>query len=128
MSLLILDIDDFKAVNDTYGHLVGDECLKALSKVLLNASKRETDVVARFGGEEFTIILPGIKIEQTILFAETIRCDVEKIRLEQPDTNVRFTVSIGITNTLPRLDVSELMAIETADKALYEAKKMEKTR
>jgi diguanylate cyclase (GGDEF)-like protein len=122
ISLLLIDIDHFKNVNDQYGHLCGDKCLKVFSRLLASMSKRETDVVARYGGEEFAIILPGITAEQTCLFAEKIRCAAEKIEIEYSQEKVCFTISIGITNTTPTMNTLANMVIETADKALYNAK------
>lgn len=123
ISLLIIDIDHFKSLNDRYGHLCGDECLKVFATLLSDIPQRETDVVARFGGEEFVIILPGITAEQSLLFAEKIRRATEEIKLAHPKGEVRFTASIGIANIVPNEETTVNMVIDVADKALYSAKK-----
>ncbi len=122
LSLLMIDIDHFKAVNDCYGHLVGDECLRMISKCLTKIIKRETDTVARFGGEEFTAILPGTNIDQSASIAEKIRIAVEDLKLNIPEEIVRFTISIGVSNIVPTPGMSDKALIDSADKALYEAK------
>ena len=76
LSLLMVDIDHFKAVNDKHGHLVGDVCLKSLAEVLA-ASVRTVDLVARFGGEEFLVLLPEMPADQSVIAAERIRSQVQ---------------------------------------------------
>lgn len=122
ISLLIIDIDHFKNLNDQYGHLCGDECLRVFSTLLSSMQIRETDVIARFGGEEFVIILPGITAEQSLLFAEKVRSATEEIKLENSKGTVCFTASIGIANITPDRDTTAHMVIDAADKALYSAK------
>ncbi len=122
ISLLLIDIDHFKSINDQYGHLTGDNCLKVFAKLLSSISKRENDVVARYGGEEFAVILPGTTDEQSVNIAEKIRSEAEKTRLDYSEGTLGFTVSIGIANMAPDREFSENTVIEAADKALYEAK------
>jgi diguanylate cyclase (GGDEF)-like protein len=120
--LLLIDIDHFKNVNDRYGHLVGDECLRLLSSCLSRVIRRETDTVARFGGEEFAVILPGLSVEQGVVLAEKIRVGVGALEYVSPEERVRFTVSIGISSATLTPDETEATFVDGADKALYQAK------
>lgn len=122
LALFIIDIDHFKTVNDSYGHLTGDEYLRRLARLLSKVVKRETDTVARFGGEEFAIILPGINAKDAITIAEKIRKETEKMQYFCPNGEVHFTVSVGISCKTHSQTISELDLIEAADKALYQAK------
>jgi diguanylate cyclase len=112
-----MDIDHFKKVNDTYGHETGDEVLRQLARTL-EATLRETDFVARFGGEEFLIILPDTSPDGALIIAEKIRSAVS----EQAFPVVKkVTVSIGMTMALGE-DKNEEEAVHRADTALYQAK------
>lgn len=113
-SLIIFDIDDFKKINDTHGHQVGDRALQFLSKLILDRS-REIDLVARWGGEEIIVGLPGADIEDAFNFAE----DVRK-KLESSEGEVKFTVSGGVAGFHEAGDFERLF--KNADTALYEAK------
>ena len=120
LTFLMIDIDYFKKCNDTYGHLVGDVVLKEIV-VALKKNTREVDLVGRFGGEEFCIVLPETKKEEACLVAERIREVVEKQKIKAYDETANVTLSIGIA-VYPdaATDVSTL--IENSDKALYQAK------
>ena len=122
VSLLIIDIDHFKHVNDTYGHIAGDAVLKELGLVLLRNSRND-DVVSRIGGEEFAIVMKNMKKEETITIAERIRTNVESHPFPLPDSNIiNITVSVGVAvypDTIE--DIKDLK--ETADSKLYEAKR-----
>jgi len=122
ISLLFIDIDHFKRVNDRYGHLVGDECLRRISALLHKEVKRENDTVARYGGEEFAIILPNIHREKAVYVAEKIRRHVEKMNPDYGDLEVFITVSIGVASARPQPGASGEAFIEQADNALYKAK------
>lgn len=129
LSLLMLDVDHFKIVNDTYGHQVGDEVLKNLSKVILEMV-RESDVVARYGGEEIAIITPNTDKEEAILLAERLRGIIQKSALASIDATqevIQITISIGVS-TLDILTMDKAILVEEADKALYEAKKLGRNR
>lgn len=116
LSILMLDIDDFKQINDTYGHLVGDKILKSLVKVIQN-SLRDTDLVGRYGGEEFLVIFKDTPLEQAKMVSERIRKNVSKYKF--PD-NIRITISGGVYS----YHGSGLYDfIHQADINLYEAKK-----
>ncbi|EYE88898.1 hypothetical protein Q428_05645 [Fervidicella metallireducens AeB] len=130
LSILMLDIDHFKAYNDTYGHLQGDECLKTVAQTIKNTLKRSGDLVARYGGEEFAIILPETNSKGAEVIAEKIRCNIENLRL--PNINSRVipfvTVSIGITTVTSYVDMNYGEFINNADKALYKAKESGRNR
>lgn len=122
LSLLLLDIDHFKRVNDRYGHLVGDACLRRMADCLREQVKRETDVVARYGGEEFVVILPDMEIDQAVSIAEKIRVAAEEMDPLPLGLNRSFTISVGVASLIPRPDTSPEQLIEMADSALYRAK------
>ncbi len=124
LSMLMIDIDDFKIFNDTYGHLEGDVCLKEVARTIKTSLQRATDIVSRFGGEEFIVILPGTDSKGAKVVAEEIRKNIEnlKIRNEKSINSKFITVSIGITTTLPTRKLNRKDLIEHADKALYRAK------
>lgn len=126
LSLIMFDIDHFKKINDSYGHLAGDHVLKHLAMVIKSRIRRE-DILSRYGGEEFSIILPEIDLENAIQFAEKIRKLVEKAVFTFEDTEIPVTISIGVTNyDTQQADVSEF--IKVADEKLYEAKQAGRNR
>ncbi|MDP1733593.1 MAG: diguanylate cyclase [Sulfuritalea sp.] len=124
LTLVMVDIDHFKRVNDTWGHIVGDVCLKAVAKVLAG-NLRTIDLVARFGGEEFLILLSDANLKEGTLVAEKLRRALEGTVIEtglaaQPA--LRITASFGLTTLLPSEDLSLEAVIERADGAVYAAK------
>ena len=119
-SLVMLDIDHFKCINDTYGHLVGDQVIRDIS-ALIQEYARETDIAGRYGGEEFALILVDTSSKNAYIFAERLRSAVEAMIVKYAGVEVNFTISIGVAE----LDVSVKSAenwIGKADSALYEAK------
>ena len=122
LSLIMLDIDDFKIYNDTLGHQSGDKILKDLAQLLKNQS-RKMDFVCRYGGEEFTIILPQTDKKEAFLIAERLRQDIEKHNFIQEEIlpNKKLTVSLGLA-TFPEDGASPSALIACSDKALYLAK------
>jgi diguanylate cyclase (GGDEF)-like protein len=122
VAVLMLDIDDFKQINDTYGHLVGDEALKMVSSVLLG-STRASDIVCRYGGEEFVIFLPEINPKNAFKVAEKIRKNMEAAKLSTEEGKISMTISIGIAIKTPHMHINLKELIDQADKALYSAKK-----
>lgn len=120
LSLLMLDIDDFKAINDTYGHLAGDLVLKELVKSMKNIL-RENDMPCRFGGEEFAVLLIESGKVESFNVSERIRKDIAKSNVKWQNHNIKFTVSIGLT-LIKGNDENLDDIIHRADKALYKAK------
>jgi len=131
LSMLLLDIDHFKNVNDTRGHQIGDMVLKSLGQILLKIV-RETDVVARYGGEEIAIITPHTSVLSAAELAERLRQAVEKSVMVPADKyedrkSVSISVSIGVAG-LDQQTIYEQSLIERTDKALYEAKQKGRNR
>jgi diguanylate cyclase (GGDEF)-like protein len=119
-SLVMLDIDNFKRVNDRYGHLTGDEVLEKIA-ALIRRNIRDTDIVGRYGGEEFIIILPHTNLSSAWVIAERIRSIIEKAEMKDPAGNVfAVTVSQGLSNWERGEDADSL--ISCCDEALYKAK------
>ncbi len=120
MSMLLLDLDRFKTINDTYGHSGGDEVLRATARTLLRGL-RPVDRLFRIGGEEFAVILPHTDLEGARDVAERLRRAIESMEVNVNETIISVTTSIGVT--LIADDMTQLSAMEAADSALYEAKK-----
>tara|TARA_R110000744_G_scaffold153902_2_gene268427 strand:- start:7067 stop:7696 length:630 start_codon:yes stop_codon:yes gene_type:complete len=119
-SVIILDIDHFKKINDNYGHPAGDEVIRRLAKLLKDVT-RETDICGRYGGEEFTILLPDTASPNVMILAQRIRETVEKLKIEYEQQTISFTVSLGIAQFSPVFE-QHMQWLESADKALYQAK------
>lgn len=120
VSLLMIDADRFKAINDTYGHSGGDAVLKALSRQLTQ-TLRPSDIFGRFGGEEFAVVLPETGLESAEIVAERICAELAALPVVGNETEIRFTVSIGVAEFEP--DATEIKAtLDRADAALYQAK------
>jgi diguanylate cyclase (GGDEF)-like protein len=124
LSVVLVDIDYFKAYNDRYGHLAGDDCLKRVAVALRDTVRRPGEAVARYGGEEFVAILPGTDPEGARAVAESMRLAVEAIGLEHAASSAssRATVSLGAATTIPDPDSGSETLVAAADLALYEAK------
>jgi diguanylate cyclase (GGDEF) domain len=122
LSFVIVDLDFFKKVNDTYGHAIGDEVLKAMSKIF-QQSIRAADLAARYGGEEFALMLPETMLDDAVTFAEQIRLIVESKPIETIAGSIPVTVSIGVASVPHTRIHSAKELIVAADKALYRAKK-----
>ncbi len=121
LSVLLMDIDHFKRINDEYGHPVGDEALRLLGDVL-RRSRRDYDHVARWGGEEFLLVLPSATAEEAAGAAERIRASVEEAWLPRADGGeVRFTLSVGVAEATADSTLEDL--VRRADEALYRAKR-----
>jgi diguanylate cyclase (GGDEF)-like protein len=131
LSLILLDVDCFKEFNDTYGHLVGDECLKQIAGVLQKTVERSHDLAARYGGEEFAVILPSTDLKGGLIIAERLRALVEDLDLTSPRASIlqSITISLGLVSTAHgKKNITSKALIDQADKALYEAKKQGKNR
>ena len=123
ISMIILDIDMFKNFNDTYGHQHGDAALKIVAKVIVGTIKRPADFVARWGGEEFTVLLPSTDMDGAMVLAEEIRAAVEKIEIPHDDGFItRATISAGVSHLMPNKNSAVDKFISDADRALYSAK------
>jgi len=118
-SLLMIDIDFFKKINDTYGHLAGDKALKEMTKIVFSLI-RQSDFFGRYGGEEFLLVLPSTKITGAIKLAKRIKDSIENHIFEFDKNDIKFTVSIGVTSVGLNDDYESL--ISRVDEALYEAK------
>lgn len=124
LSLIMIDIDYFKACNDHYGHQVGDEVLKKVAHTLDDCILRPADLVARYGGEEFVVMLPDTDAHGASKMAERMRANVEQLKIENVDSEVseHITVSIGIATTVPGNEMNLESLLKSADHALYQAK------
>jgi two-component system, cell cycle response regulator len=120
LSLIMFDIDLFKKVNDTFGHLAGDYVLKHLAAVLKTKIRRE-DIMARYGGEEFAIILPEIDNHNAMQFADKVRKLIEKTGFKFEDTKIPLTVSVGVASLADEVQDAAAF-IRVADEHLYKAK------
>jgi len=117
---LMLDIDHFKKINDTYGHQAGDKVIKMLA-ALIKRCVRETDLAGRYGGEEFAIILNDSPIESSKIVAERIRQFAQRLTVEHEGQSISFTISLGLAQFSPEFK-GAMAWLECADQALYEAK------
>jgi diguanylate cyclase (GGDEF)-like protein len=123
LSLLIIDVDHFKALNDDFGHLVGDRCLVAMAATLKVNVYRSVDLVARYGGEEFVVLLPDTSSHAAAQVGERLRAAVAALVVDHEGVSVRFTCSVGVTTTVPKREGSlPSEALQAADQALYRAK------
>lgn len=123
MAIIMMDLDNFKHFNDTYGHLTGDDCLRRVSEVFGASIANTKDLIARYGGEEFTGVLQGYSKEEVYEQCESIRKEIEKIRmLSESFGPLTVTISIGATFFIPDEDTDPQIYVLKADQALYEAK------
>ncbi|EHQ89605.1 GGDEF domain-containing response regulator [Desulfosporosinus youngiae] len=124
LSLIMLDIDYFKAFNDTYGHLKGDDCLILVASLLVKALKRPGDFPARYGGEEFAVILPNTDDIGAAVIAEELRTSIERADVEHVNSLCagRVTVSLGMVTKFPGQEETSEDLIRAADRALYRSK------
>jgi diguanylate cyclase (GGDEF)-like protein len=124
LSLLMIDVDCFKALNDRDGHLAGDECLRKIAGEFASKIRRQQDIVARYGGEEFAVILPGANAKWAFELAESLRLAIENLKIPNEGSRAgRFvTVSIGIDTQEPEVGQPVADIVAAADAALYLAK------
>ena len=124
LTVMLADVDYFKAFNDNYGHLKGDDCLKKIASSLSSVCKRGTDLVARYGGEEFAVLLPDTEAVKALRVAENLRAAVENKHISHEYSSVSSycTVSIGVyTKIVDKSDTPESL-LQKADEGLYQAK------
>lgn len=124
LSLILLDIDYFKQYNDHYGHIQGDNCLQRVGQILSTAAIRSTDFIARFGGEEFVLVLPESDAQAAAIVAEKCHSLILEQRIPHEKSPVcpTLTVSIGVGTIIPTPDAEPIEFIETVDRLLYKAK------
>ena len=124
LSLVLLDIDNFKKYNDSFGHHMGDDCLKAIARALESIHLRQADKVARIGGEEFAIVLPETDVEGAQLVAERTRETIEALKIPHSEESGRpwVTASIGFCAVIPAHNIKPRLLFEASDAALYESK------
>jgi len=124
LSLIMLDIDHFKSVNDNYGHPAGDMCLQQVAQCILKYAGRGSDIVCRYGGEEFIIILPGTDELGAIAVAEITRKEISKLELNWEEQAIKITASLGISSLIPNnsQNKNRQFMVNQADQALYQAK------
>jgi diguanylate cyclase (GGDEF)-like protein len=129
VSILIMDVDKFKVYNDTYGHQQGDMALRAVAKTLTRSLDRSGDFAARWGGEEFVVLLPNTDLKGALNIAEKIRLNISNVIIPCADgTETKVTISIGVKTHAPRQDSSRESFISEADRALYKAKETGRNR
>ncbi|MCI3922281.1 diguanylate cyclase [Paenibacillus sp. TRM 82003] len=130
LSIILFDLDNFKKYNDYYGHLTGDDCLKRVTERACELLRRPGDLLARFGGEEFAVLLPETDLYGAEIVADTLREEIERLRIphEQSEVSPFVTISLGVS-CLTRPSNAELVPfLERADQALYSAKRQGKNR
>lgn len=130
LSLAMVDVDKFKVYNDTYGHPQGDALLKAVAKAITNTLKRPADMAARWGGEEFVVLLPNTPLDGAVTIAESIRRNIEAtvVPLEKNGQPSSVTASLGVASIIPQPDNSLNDLTSAADKLLYTAKQTGRNR
>lgn len=123
LAALIIDVDHFKRINDTHGHLMGDQCLKAVAASLKATVHRPDDLVVRYGGEEFVVVLRNTEPTGAMQVAERARISIEKAHWEWEGTHIPVTISIGVAMMHPEADRDPATLLARADEALYAAKR-----
>ncbi len=130
VSLIMADVDHFKLYNDSFGHQQGDECLRAVARVLTAEARRPADLVARYGGEEFCVVLPNVDLEGAQVVAERIRAAVESLGIPRasPGIGAVVTLSLGVASIVPAGEDSPESLLRHADRELYRAKHLGRNR
>jgi diguanylate cyclase (GGDEF)-like protein len=124
LSIIMIDVDFFKLLNDSYGHAAGDVCLKQIAQTLKSTTRRSSDTVARYGGEEFCAILPGIAHKDALQLAENMRHNVEQQQIPHPKSPLgpAVSISLGVATATPDISTLPTGLLSQADEMLYQAK------
>ncbi|MFZ5724251.1 MAG: sensor domain-containing diguanylate cyclase [Pseudomonadota bacterium] len=122
LAVLLIDVDHFKKLNDQRGHAVGDECLRLIASTLRDVVSRSTDLVARYGGEEFVVVLPETSQEGALAIAESLRAAVAQLRVSNDNSELKFSISVGVVMHTPDPGEDGRKILTDADAALYRAK------
>jgi diguanylate cyclase (GGDEF)-like protein len=130
LSLLMMDIDCFKAYNDHYGHVAGDDCLRQIARGIAEAVQRPADLAARYGGEEFVALLPETDLAGAVVTAERVQHNINSLNIQHAYSKAagHVTLSIGVATIIPNDRQSPLELIKSADEMLYEAKQKGRAR
>ena len=130
LSLILSDVDHFKAFNDCYGHQAGDDCLRRVAAALSSAGRRPADLAARYGGEEFAMVLPGTVVDGAVDVAQAVSRVIEGLAIphERSAVDRRVTLSQGVVSLTPEKETSSEDLIQRADQALYLAKQQGRNR
>jgi len=130
LSLILSDVDHFKAFNDCYGHQAGDDCLRRVAAALSSAGRRPADLAARYGGEEFAMVLPGTVLDGAVDVAQAVSRVIEGLAIphERSAVDRRVTLSQGVVSLTPEKETSSEDLIQRADQALYLAKQQGRNR
>ncbi len=128
MSLILIDIDHFKVINDTYGHPFGDKCIVAVAKTIQKHCKRDTDIIGRYGGEEFIIMIVGGETSEHNQRIEMIRQEIEKLKFRNGQSIVQMTVSAGLCSLREDFSVDFEDLLQLADEQLYQSKRTGRNR
>jgi diguanylate cyclase (GGDEF)-like protein len=124
LALIMCDVDFFKSYNDAYGHQGGDDCLKKIAQAMIQSTNRPNDLVVRYGGEEFAVLLPGTNVNGANKVANQIRENIKAQKIEHSASTISqyVTVSLGVASIIPSLDSAPTILLTMADQALYQAK------
>jgi len=124
LTLMMVDVDDFKAYNDPLGHPAGDECLRRIAQSMQHAARRPGDLAARWGGEEFVLLLPDTDAQAAMVIAGELLAHIREMALPHPASRAAgvVTASLGIASVVPKDGTQHDMLLDTADRALYAAK------
>lgn len=123
LSLIMIDVDHFKAYNDHYGHLAGDDCLKQIAAILLGCARRSSDVVARYGGEEFVALLPETPSAGAVSIAERLLRNIDELCIPHAVAGNNVTISLGVATAIPGPHLAPSALVSGADQSLYESKR-----